>query len=276
MSWLESLIFGFISGLTEFLPISAPAHQSMMLRLFGAENGIGLIQLMIHIAILLALFTCCSEDFGGLYREIRLKKMSRRRRKRKSDARKTLDIALVRSAFFPMAIGFIFYPMASSYQNKLNFMALFMLLNGILLYIPLHMRSGNKDSRAMSRLDGTLIGFGAALAVLPGISRIAAASTVATARGADRQHALRWALYITVPAILILMGFDFRDIVVQGAGIHSFGGFIQAIFTAGAAYCGAYAAILVMRFMAVNAGFSSFSYYCWGAALYAFILFLTI
>ena len=39
LSWLESLIYGVISGLTEFLPVSSVAHQAIVLRQSGLPGG---------------------------------------------------------------------------------------------------------------------------------------------------------------------------------------------------------------------------------------------
>ena len=43
-----------------------------------------------------------------------------------------------------------------------------------------------------------------------------------------------------------------------------------------ASYGGAYLAILTLRFLSVNLGFSGFAYYSWGAALLIFILYMSI
>jgi hypothetical protein len=42
------------------------------------------------------------------------------------------------------------------------------------------------------------------------------------------------------------------------------------------AFVGSYLGITFIRFLAVKVGFSGFAYYSWGAALFAFILYLTI
>ena len=36
MGWLEALVLGVVQGLTEFLPISSSAHQSIVGQFFGA------------------------------------------------------------------------------------------------------------------------------------------------------------------------------------------------------------------------------------------------
>ena len=38
MSWLEALVLGIVQGLTEFLPISSSAHQSIVGQLFGGDD----------------------------------------------------------------------------------------------------------------------------------------------------------------------------------------------------------------------------------------------
>ena len=51
-SWLESLIYGLISGLAEFLPISAEGHQHIMLYLFGGELRDPVRDFFVHIGLL--------------------------------------------------------------------------------------------------------------------------------------------------------------------------------------------------------------------------------
>src|SRR4029453_8141365 len=38
MGWLEALMLGIVQGLTEFLPISSSAHQSIVGQFFGGED----------------------------------------------------------------------------------------------------------------------------------------------------------------------------------------------------------------------------------------------
>ena len=35
IGWLESLLYGLLSGFTEFVPVSAQAHGAILRRLFG-------------------------------------------------------------------------------------------------------------------------------------------------------------------------------------------------------------------------------------------------
>ena len=36
-SWLESIIYAFVAGVTEFLPVSSHAHRSILRQLFSVD-----------------------------------------------------------------------------------------------------------------------------------------------------------------------------------------------------------------------------------------------
>ena len=55
MRFLESLIYGFLSGLAEFLPVSAQAHEALVMQLFGRTQREPLRDLFVHIALIVAL-----------------------------------------------------------------------------------------------------------------------------------------------------------------------------------------------------------------------------
>lgn len=274
MSLLASVLYGLVAGLAEFLPISSQAHQVLLTKLLGIDSVSPTTSLLCHIAIALALFVACRDTLKGLYRELLLSQRPRHRRSRDPIKRSMYDIALIRTAFYPLAIGFFCYPYTSRILDDIQWIALFLAMNGIIVFLPPYIRSGNKDSLSMTRADGVLLGLAAGMGCIPGISRIAAATTISAVRGADRRQALHWALLISIPAIAFMIGFDVRDIVMQGLGMGGISGLVSGIVCAGFAYLGAAAAIQIMRFLSVNTGYSGFSYYCWGAALFLLILFL--
>lgn len=276
LSWPESLLFGLVSGLAEFLPVSAQAHRALLLTLFGTGGEDGVLSLLVHAGALLAAATASQNQIRQIRREQKLSKVPKRRRKRQPDAKILLDGQIVKSAFLPALLGFAMYFTVRSWRSSLPVIAAFLLLNGLILFLPSHLPSGNKDSRSMSRFDSLLIGLAGALGILPGVSRVGATTTVAIARGADKQQALSWSLLLSIPILLCLMGLDVYSILTLGTGGIGATSAFQYLFSGAAAFCGAYIAIIFMRFLAVNLGFSGFAYYSWGAALFAFILYMTI
>ena len=127
----------------------------------------------------------------------------------------------------------------------------------------------------MSALDATLFGFGSALSVLPGVSRVGASSSFAVARGADIQQAYKWSLLISIPAIAVWMCFDLYALFTAGFGDLGFQFLMKCVAGGLFAFGGASTAIASMKFITVRLGLSGFSYYSWGAALFTFILYLT-
>ena len=81
-------------------------------------------------------------------------------------------------------------------------------------------------------------------------------------------------LLMSIPAVALRCLFDIITMFSLGLGIASFLGFLGCLLAAIGAFCGAYLAISIMRYLTVRAGFSGFAYYSWGAALFAFILYL--
>ena len=69
-----------------------------------------------------------------------------------------------------------------------------------------------------------------------------------------------------------LMVYDIMGIAANGFGMLSFLILIRYLFSAAAAFLGAKLGIKLMRLLAGGRGFSVFGVYCWGLALFTFIL----
>lgn len=275
MNWFESLIFGLLSGLTDILPVSAQAHKAILLTMLGAGEESPLLRLLIHGATLGALYYCCQHQIMRIVRQRRLAKVPKRRRKRPVDLRVLLDYRLLTTMVVPVVLGFLFYPKASALNSRLNWIALFLVINGVILYLPNILPSGNKDARSLSRLEGVLMGLGGAVSVLPGISSVGAMSSVGSVCGTDRTYVLNISLLAQMAVTALHIVFDFVAIVTTGIGTFSFGIFICYLLAAAAAFAGVFLGIKLMRTMAVNIGFGVFAYYSLGLALLSFILYLS-
>lgn len=274
MGWLESLIYGLISGLTEFLPISSQAHQRLLMQMFGIYERDPARDLVVHLAILLALYSGCRSLTEHLRRERNQRKHSRRGQVRTS--RILLDDRFVKNAAVPMLIGILVLTYAFQTDTDLLSVAAFFLINGIILFSSGRMMQGNKDVRSMTYLDSLLIGTVSALSAFTGISRVGCITSTAIARGADRQSSLNWAFLLSIPALILLMGIDFLKIISGAANISFWSSFFTYLLSAGGAYVGGYYSVKLMKFLTVRVGFSGFSYYCWGASLFSFLLYLTV
>ncbi len=275
MNFLQSIIYGIISGLAEFLPVSAGGHQAILMKLFGLSATDPICIFFIHLGCLIAVFICCRPIFFRLSREFRISvKPARGRRNR--DVRTLYDLRLLRTALIPMLLGLLLYGLTMNLGGNLLILAIFMIINGIIIVVPEYMAQGNKTAKHMSTLDGVGFGVAAALSSIPGISRIGAVNSFGLARGADREQTLNWGFALSLPALLLMILFDFIGILSVGFDAITLGLFLSYICAGLMAFIGAYCAILLIRFLTVRTGYMAFAYYCWGAAFLALILYLTV
>lgn len=276
LNFFQSLIFGFLAGLSDILPVSAQAHKSILLKLFGEESEPGVLRLVIHVAILVALYYGCQIQIQRLVRQQKLAKVPKRRRKRPVDMRSIMDFRLLKTMLLPVIVGFLIHFKTAVFENSLAWIAAFLIINGVLLFLPALLPSGNKDSRAMTRVDGLMMGLGGAASALPGVSSIGAAVSVAMVRGTDRVYAVNMALLMHMGVTAGLIIFDFIALFTGGVGTFGFGILIAYLVAGLSAFAGTWLGIRLIRSLAVHIGLGIFAYYCWGAALLAFILYLSV
>lgn len=272
MTLLQNILYGIISGITEFLPVSSHAHQSLLHRMLGTQNTVPFRSMLIRVAVLLALLTACRTMFSRLRKERLLAK--RTRRGHAYELKGIYDIRLTSTATLPLLAGLLFSIVTVSLGEQPLILVLLLVVNGVIVLLPEHMRQANKDASAMTGLDGILIGIAGALSALPGISRMGAVLSVATMRGADKNHALNWALILSVPAIILSIAIDVVNIFIYGFTVASFSVLIGYMICAAFAYIGARLGIAFIRYLTFRTGFAGFAYYSWGMALFTFILYL--
>jgi undecaprenyl-diphosphatase len=271
---LKSILYGLVCGFAEFLPVSSQAHRSILNSLFGVRQEEPLMVMFLHIGALLALVVSSRSLLQKLQRELEVKRVARRRSRRQPDELAILDMSLVKTASIVMLLGLVFCFKASAWNGDLPMIALFLVINGIVLHVPLYLPKGNKDARTMSRLDAVLLGIGNALSIVPGISRIGASVSIGISRGATPQNAYKWSLLISIPALAALVALDLFSVVTAGLGRLDFSFLLQCIICGCAAYIGATGGISLMKNIVYRSGIENFSYYCWGASLFTFILYM--
>ena len=276
MNLLQSLLFGLISGLSDILPVSSQAHKAMLLKLFGVNAEAPLMRLFIHAGILAALYYCCANQIMRYSRQLRLSRIPKKKRKRPLDIRTLMEFKLLKMMVIPVLLGLFFYQNTVAWGTKLQLMAIFLLINGAILFMPSLLPTGNKDARNMSSLNGLLIGVGGALSVIPGISAIGGANAVASACGADRTFSLNLTFLMNMVLTIALIAFDFAAVYASGANNLSFFVLLTYFISGVAAFGGAFLGIQTMRALAVNIGFNIFAFYSFGAALFSFVLYLMV
>lgn len=271
-SWYEGILYGLFSGLTDILPVSAQAHRIILLKLLGINNEPDIMRLLVHTAIFAALYFSCSPMIIKIGRARRLAKIPKRRRKRPLDTKSLMDFSLLKTMIVPIIISFFFYKNTSALGSNMILTACLVFVNGLILYIPQFLPGSNKDSRMLSRLEGLLMGLGGAASVLPGISGVGAALSIGAVCGVERNYGLTMTMLMNMVLILGQIVLDIMAVVSGGVDVFSFNILLNYILAAAAAFCGTTLGIRIMRNLAENIGFTVFAYYCWGVAMFTFVL----
>lgn len=276
LNFLQSMIMGFASGLTQVLPVSAEAHRTILRTLFGVESEDAVFRLLIHISCLIALNLFFQSDINRLRRTSQLMKIPPKRRRNPLDTATANTVKLLRDATRVLVVCKLFTLVLQFIGDRLNLLPAALIVNGLLLLIPALSRNGNMDSRNMPRMYGMLMGLGAGLSAVPGISQLGAAMSLGQWRGADRKFALKFAGILLIPGMICRIVFDVAAIIMGGAAAFSGIGLLWAVLGAVAAGIGCHIALRIMHVLAERVGFTGFAYYSWGTALLCFVLFLMI
>ena len=275
LNLFESTLYGFISGLTEILPVSGQAHRNLILQLLGQQGEQALLRLLIHAGILVALYYSCQNHILRMVRAKKLARVPKRRRKRPLDVRSLMDVSLLKTMALPVILALLFYGRLSALNEKRILVSVLLFINGIVLYIPPFLPSSNRDSRTLSRVEGLWMGLGGGLSLLPGISATGASASIASICGVDRIYGLNMIFLMCMVLTAGLMVHDVLALIAVGVAGLNFMALLSYILAGCAAFAGAFFGIRLMRVLCANRSLSVFAFYCWGVSLLTFILYLT-
>ena len=272
LSWIKSCIFGLLSGLLDIFPVSTEAHRILLLKFFGLKSASDVMNLLIHLSVFAALYYSSQIHLVRMRRARELARIPKNKRKRPLDTRSMMDWSMLKTMMIPAVLGVYLRKYTSDLSSNLMLIALFLFINGLILYLPQFFPTSNRDSRTLSRIEGILMGLGGMASAVPGISAIGATTSIASVCGVERTYGLNMALMMNMAITAGLIVFDLLGIVNNGFGVFSFLILIRYILSAAAAFGGTLLGINIMRKLAAEQGYSVFGVYCWGLALFTFIL----
>lgn len=195
MTIFESIIFGLVEGITEFLPISSTGHLIITAELLKLEQSEFLKTFEVSIqfgAILSIVFLYWRSLFQNL---AVLKKIV--------------------AAFIPTAIiGFFLYGLIKNVLfGSLNVVLWALFWGGVAILIFEHFykerQGAEKEIEEISYKKAVIIGLFQALAVIPGVSRSAATIIGGLWLGLKRKTVVEFSFLLAVPTMLAATTFDF-------------------------------------------------------------------
>ncbi len=205
MNIFQSIIFGIIQGLTEFLPISSTAHLRIVPALLGWNDPGAAFTAVIQFGTLVAVFIYFRKDIstitGSVIKSIQMRKMFYNR-----DAILGWVIAFgtIPIVFF----GLLFKKNIETNLRSLYVISASMITLAVVLMIAeaivkkrtaLNIRQ--KTLNDISWKDAILIGFAQAVALIPGSSRSGTTITGGLFAGLNRETAARFSFLLSLPSV---------------------------------------------------------------------------
>jgi undecaprenyl-diphosphatase len=200
---IDSLIFGAIQGLSEFLPISSSGHLALAMHLVDWQDPPLVMSLVVHVGTLAAVLVLYGRDlwraaWGGL-RLVRALGQGRARQVLAHDADAALALWVVVATVPTGVVALLLRGAVAQTVHSPAWIGALLVVTGLVLlasrWLP-HRQEPLTLGRAL------LVGLAQGAAVLPGISRSGATIVTGLALGLARDEAARFSFIASVPAIV--------------------------------------------------------------------------
>ena len=267
MSTLQSIILGFIQGVTEFLPISSSGHLLIAQSLFGITNNNLAISIVLHFGTFLAIIAAyptsvwnlIKEFFGMIFDLLRFKGLNLR----KSKYRYYL-IYIVIASIPAGIVGVLLNDFIESVFSKVFIVSMTLFLTGFILLLGERISANNQDEiQQLGPGKSFLVGLFQMVAILPGISRSGTTMVGGLVCGLKKEDALEFSFLLALPAILGSMLLEMNNIVTMFDDISVFPvvcGFLTALIVG-------YFSIKLFNLIVKKGHLVYFSIYCWTVGL---------
>lgn len=272
---LHRLIYGLISGLTEFLPVGSQPHQKIYQHLTGFSANDPWLKVFVLFGAFAALLLSLRKQIATINEDKKLYKHTMRRRQKGQIPMGELTDRLYKIAMIPMLVSVIFYGFAQSIAASFPALIILLFVNGLVLILPRILPAGNKDGRTMSRLDGFLIGLGGAVGVLPGISRVGCGCAIGEARGGKPAYVLDVVLLATVIPFFVFLCFSTLGAISYVERI-AMPLFLTDIGSGVLSFAASIAGIRFIRWFCEKLGLYKFAFYSWVFSVVVFILYMFV
>lgn len=192
MSLLESIILGFIQGMSEFLPVSSSGHLMVFHHILGitAEDNMTFI-IVLNMGSLMPLLFVFRKDVFAL-----IKKPFQK-----------MTYLLVIATIPLVVVTLIFESHIESLFHVVRFLPVGFVITGVALLLSDKLKNNNKTTDDITFADAALIGLAQAFAVIPGISRSGSTITSTMARGVNRENAAKFSFLMSIPAAFGALAF---------------------------------------------------------------------
>jgi undecaprenyl-diphosphatase len=281
VTFAQAMLLAVLQGVSELFPISSLGHTVLVPALLhwqvdeGSESFLAFV-VVLHLGTAVALIAFYRETWLALGRAFA---RSIVRGRLGDDPQERVAWLLVAGTIPVGILGVLLQSGVKALFASPIPVSLFLAANGALMLFGEWLRrrehaAAGRPYRSLESLtprDGVLVGLAQSLALLPGISRSGSAIVAGLLRGLHHDDAARYSFLLATPVIFAAAALEIptlftpeaRPVLVQSA--------------AGCAVAGvtAYASVAFLTRWFRSNDLSPFAWYCLGAGILSFILFVT-
>ena len=262
MNSIDSLLYGLVQGLTEYLPVSSSAHLVILPKLLGQEDPGLAFDVFLHLGTLFAITIYFFKDWLEILKNPLPPK---------TGPVKSLSwVHLIIGTIPAVIVGVGLNHWVQEHTRAIQIQAVTSAVFGILLWAVDRFQKQSRPILEASYKDMLLIGCAQALALVPGVSRSGSTITAARGLGFNRESSLRISFLLSMPVTLgaiVFEGRHWHELVESVSGV-------WPLLIAGSAAMvfGAFAIQLMMKWM-VKVSFAYFAIYrvAFGIAILLFL-----
>ena len=270
MDIIQAIIIGIVQGLTEFLPVSSPAHLVFIQNILGVESSLA-FDTFLHLGTLIAVLWFFRYDIikmiGSWISSLQDLIQGRFKEGFYADPYKRLAWYVILATIPVALVGVLFEDAVDAlFAGALYVPAFFLFVTGTILYLSQRMASGNVTMDNISKKEALWMGLGQACAILPGLSRSGTTIAAGLTIGLEKEFAAKFSFIISIPAILGAFVLQAKDI---GSAMDA--NFLPVILGFIASIIAGYLAIKWMLDLIKNRSLDIFAYYCWVVGIVVFM-----
>ncbi|UOO38555.1 undecaprenyl-diphosphate phosphatase [Oscillospiraceae bacterium CM] len=276
MSFFTAILLGLIQGVTSFLPVSTSAHQAIIHNLFHLDvpsEGIGFFNFLMNLSTLVSIFLVWRDELVSMFREGADFLRGKTETNHVGEGRLTPPLRMIYFiviATLPLILSVPINQRADILMQNVTFVGCAMLAMGAVLFASdRFIQYGKKTEKTMDTKDALIIGLAQAFAAIPGLSRVGTSLSLSLAQGLDKDFAVRFSVWLSLPSLIIATFISFFSIFKGGMTWPSFFTYLVAFILS---VLTGYLAIQTLRILTAQRRLKYFSFYLWGAGFLTVIL----
>lgn len=199
MSWFEALVLGVVQGLTEFLPISSSAHQSIVGQLLGIGDPGSAFTAINQLGTETAVIVYFWKDITTIIRRW-VGSLVGRVPRNDPDAR--MGWLVILGSIPIVVLGLLFQDAIDHALRNLWITAAMLGGFGIVIGIIDRFARNERTLDQLTWRHGIFFGLAQALALVPGVSRSGGTISAGLLMGYTREAAARYSFLLAIPAVV--------------------------------------------------------------------------